>query len=140
MEWFVRKLEATDVVQNFTRKIPRKHNGETHCAWVKNLKKKWSIFILVPRAPILLARRRCKSDSGIVAISPYFGYPPNYFQWAVNFLFSFLQIRNLVKNMFIFVHVSSKFWIIRDKWMSLDGKTNKQCILSIIPQLLEFIH
>ena len=45
--------------------------------------------------------QRCQSDSGIIAISPCFGYPQNYFQWEVNVLFSFLQIRNLVKKEYI---------------------------------------
>ena len=29
---FVCKLEATDVVRNFTRKLSGKQSGETHCA------------------------------------------------------------------------------------------------------------
>ena len=111
MKRFVCKLEATDLVRNLTRKLPRKQSSDERTAHERiKIITVMSIFILVSRAPILLA---CATKVILVSCQ----YPRAWVSTRhySNVLFSFLQIRNLVKKK-LFVHVSWKFWIIRDKW------------------------
>ena len=56
MKRFVCKLEATDLVRNLTRKLPRKQSSAERTAHERiKIITVMSIFILVSRAPILLA-------------------------------------------------------------------------------------